>query len=356
MVAGSVCLTFSLSLYQTGLSVTAGLALLLLLHRFLVEERDESLLLLRLLVMGLCGTLVYFLLYKLLLFAGNLQAAGYGGADQFGLVNILKNLSKTLGQAYLDFYSYYIGHDIAANSYGVVGVTATLFIVGGAGIARQLWKRRDKIVVLQAILCIVLLPVAVNVTSVLLPGNTLLLRTAGGFLPIFPFLLAEAQAAWPDGTLHRICGGVALLLAVLIVRCYSVQVSADGMTMLAYKQQYISVMRQIEADVTASPEYQDAECLAVAGRLPSEKYPLNPVLQDKADPFAVSTVFWGMAFSDRVAWINGFYEELGWQPRFCDEARYTEIINSPEFGEMPCYPEQGAIQLLDGVLVVKVSS
>lgn len=199
-----------------------------------------------------------------------------------------------------------------------------------------------------------LLPLAVNITGVLLPGNTLLLRTAGGLLPILPFLLAQVQAAWPRRP-QRMCGGAALLLAVLALRGYALQVNTDAAAMQAYKNQYVTVMRQIAAEVTAMPERKTAESLAIIGRLPSDNYPLQPTLPAEADSFATDTVFWGMASGDRVAWINGFDEELGLQPNFCTEQQYVDIMNSPEFGAMACYPDSGSVQMLDGVLVVKVS-
>lgn len=353
VAAAAVCLVFSLSLYQTGLSVAAGLSLLVLLQKALTRECDTTLLR-RLLGMGIGGTAVYYFVYKLLLWTGGLRAAGYGGADQFGVGNILANLKHGVRQAYTDFFDYYLRHTVAANGFGGCAVAALLLLLGCAAILWQLWKLHDGKAAAWALACVVLLPLAVNITGVLLPGNTLLLRTAGGLLPILPFLLAQVQAAWPRCPQH-ICGGAALLLAVLALRGYALQVNTDAAAMQAYKNQHITVMRQIAAEVTAMPEYKTAESLAIIGRLPSDNYPLQPTLPAEADPFATDTVFWGMASSDRVAWINGFDEELGLQPNFCTEQQYVDIMNSPEFGAMPCYPDRGSVQMLDGVLVVKVS-
>lgn len=350
--AGALCLMLSLSLYQTGLAVAAALSLLVLAQRALESQREK--LLSRLLGMGLCGTAFYYAVYQLLLRVNGLQAAGYGGADTFGLSNILRNLGTAIGQTYLDFVRYYFGHTIAANGYGVRGVMLLFFLMGSVALTWRLWRLHSIKKAVQIAVCIALLPVAVNLMGVLLPGNTLLLRTAGGLLPILPFLLAQAEAAWADGPQQIACGGAALL-ALLIVRGYLLQVNTDAMTMLAYKQQYVTVMRQVEADVTARPEYKTAEGLAVVGKLPSDNFPLEPTLRDSADPFAKDTAFWGMGFSDRVVWINGFYEKLGWQPTFCDEAHYTDITNTPAFWQMPCYPEEGSVQMMDGILVVKIS-
>lgn len=279
VAVGTLCLMLSLSLYQPGLQLAAGLSLLVLLRQILHQRRDASLLR-RLLVMGVSGTVLYFAVYKLLL------------------------------------------------------------AVGG----------------LQAVVCAALLPLAVNLMGLLLPGNSLLLRTAGGMLPVLPFLLSVAQAAWPQGRRATVRRSAVWVLALLMVRGYALQINADALTMLAYKNQYVTVLRQIEAELTAMPEYRTADSIAVLGRLPSENCPLEPLLKDMADPFAQDTIFWGMAASDRAAWINGFYEELGWQPTFCDEARCIEIAASDTFGAMPCYPETGSVRVVDGVLVVKVSS
>ena len=221
---------------------------------------------------------------------------------------------------------------------------------------RLLWQQHSPAAAVQAVVCAALLPLAVNLMGLLLPGNSLLLRTAGGMLPVLPFLLSVAQAAWPQGRRAAVRRSAVWVLALLMVRGYALQINADALTMLAYKKQYVTVLRQIEAELTAMPEYRTADSIAVLGRLPSENCPLKPLLKDMADPFAQDTIFWGMAASDRAAWINGFYEELGWQPTFCDEARCIEIAASDTFGAMPCYPETGSVRVVDGVLVVKVSS
>ena len=349
--AAAGCLVLSLSLYQTGLSVAAGLSLLVLLQQNLTQQCSNRMLC-RLLAMGICGTAVYYLVYKLLLWTGGLQAASYGGADRFSVGNILANLKQGVGQAYTDFIDYYLCHTVAANGFGTCVVSALILLLGSAAILWQLWNLHNAKAAAGALVCLALLPLAVNLTGVLLPGNTLLLRTAGGLLPILPFMLAQAQAAWPQ---HIVCGGATLLLAVLAVRGYALQINTDAAAMQAYKNQHITVMRQIEAEVTALPEYKIADSLAVIGRLPSDNYPLQPILPEDADPFAMDTAFWGMPSSDRVVWINGSDEKLGWQPNFCTESQYVDIMNSSEFGAMPCYPEQGSVQMLDGVLVVKVS-
>lgn len=355
VAVGTLCLMLSLSLYQPGLQLAAGLSLLVLLRQILHQRRDASLLR-RLLVMGVSGTVLYFAVYKLLLAVGGLQAAGYGGADVFSLANILQNLRQGIPQAYLDFARYYGGHNIAANGFGGRVVAVLLFAVGGTAVLRLLWQQHSPAAAVQAVVCAALLPLAVNLMGLLLPGNSLLLRTAGGMLPVLPFLLSVVQAAWPQGRRAAVRRSAVWVLALLMVRGYALQINADALTMLAYKNQYVTVLRQIEAELTAMPEYRTADSIAVLGRLPSENCPLEPLLKDMADPFAQDTIFWGMAASDRAAWINGFYEELGWQPTFCDEARCIEIAASDTFGAMPCYPETGSVRVVDGVLVVKVSS
>lgn len=195
VAVGTLCLMLSLSLYQPGLQLAAGLSLLVLLRQILHQRRDASLLR-RLLVMGVSGTVLYFAVYKLLLAVGGLQAAGYGGADVFSLANILQNLRQGIPQAYLDFARYYGGHNIAANGFGVRVVAVLLFAVGGTAVLRLLWQQHSPAAAIQAVVCAALLPLAVNLMGLLLPGNSLLLRTAGGMLPVLPFLLSVAQAAW----------------------------------------------------------------------------------------------------------------------------------------------------------------
>ena len=118
-------------------------------------------------------------------------------------------------------------------------VAVLLFAVGGTAVLRLLWQQHSPAAAIQAVVCAALLPLAVNLMGLLLPGNSLLLRTAGGMLPVLPFLLSVAQAAWPQGRRATVRRSAVWVLALLMVRGYALQINADALTMLAYKNQYV---------------------------------------------------------------------------------------------------------------------
>ena len=46
---------------------------------------------------------------------------------------------------------------------------------------------------------------------------------------------------------------------------------------------------------------------------------------------------------------------LGFSPRFCGYEEIKELMENEEVKEMPCYPDDGAIRIIDGVVVVKLT-
>ena len=45
---------------------------------------------------------------------------------------------------------------------------------------------------------------------------------------------------------------------------------------------------------------------------------------------------------------------LGFAPRFCDYQELKALMENEEVEEMPSYPDDGSIKIVDGVIVVKI--
>ena len=72
----------------------------------------------------------------------------------------------------------------------------------------------------------------------------------------------------------------------------------------------------------------------------------------------------GFISSDNETWNNynglaqnyGFFDKyLGIKIKICTRDEYNKIVNSEEFKNMPIYPNNGSIKIINDIIVIKVS-
>ena len=137
------------------------------------------------------GSVLYYALTELSLFAMGISLSTYGGASSVDAGGILGSLTSSVPSAYAAFSDSFFSHGIIGNHFGWVyvadigmAITAAAFI----GLAVTAGAKRLGASVV-ALLCIVLIPFAANVILVIVPSYgypTLLML--GGFMASFLLL------------------------------------------------------------------------------------------------------------------------------------------------------------------------
>ena len=79
-------------------------------------------------------------------------------------------------------------------------------------------------------------------------------------------------------------------------------------------------------------------------------------LYHKANGYAkAGGPWWDGSELDNRAWYGLFHYRLGLELPMCDAIRYEQLARSIEVRAMPLYPAEGAIQEIDGVIVIRIS-
>lgn len=361
VAVGALCLTFSVALYQSGLGVAAVLCLLVLIFRLLLQpEQMQSVLHLlgRMLLMGVLGMAVYLLVLQVLLKVYGVTLADINGIDQVGVQSILQ-LPQGIVQAYRDFVEYFTGRSITQNYYATRPACAFLFLLAGIAGVRALWQGRShRAACVFVVVLLALVPAAANVTDIINPNTQILLRMAGA-MAVVPLFAVALAATLPETSLCNVnlAGVVVVLASAFLLRGYALQSNNDIQVQKCDKQQAVSLAGQIAADVLANENHQAGTPVAVLGR-PGDGVYEDPCPQyrEKANLYIQWGVFWLGTQDNMDTWARLFQEELGLQVNWCSYEAAEAVRESDAYAQMPLYPQQGSIAMLDGILVVKVSA
>lgn len=352
-IAGILCLLFSLSMYQASLGVTAGLCLMLLVLAVL-QQQPWLPLLRRFAVMGFFGSVGYYLVLKLVLKLYNTSLyAPYGG----GILTVLKNSPQGIANAYRDFVSYFVQtNTIAQNHYGqrlAYIMMAVLTIIALAG-----WfvRMKKKSAVLPAVIFLLLIPGAVNITDLISTNTNIQLRMAGALIIIIPFCLTVLEKEYENGKKRMgllIAGGLA---CVVLLRGYVVQINNDAIVMLAEKNKVINLANRICLQLEQNPDYLAGKEVCIVGEAQDGWYKDISPLYEKASFLAQEGIFLSDPVFNSDGWKSLCWEELGIRLNWCSDERILELCETEDFQSMPVYPQNGSIQTIDGVVVVKVAN
>lgn len=355
VVYGAVSLAVSLGFYQSSLGVTGSLCLFVLIRQLMQRKKlDKGIqeIFVRLLVMGAVGTLLYLLILKLALVVYGASLAGINGINQVG-PSLLPRLPHGILQAYKDFFAYFLSNQIAQNYYLIRAVNIVLILATGLRLLYALCRSRKSAGVWLAVcLSMALIPAAANITDIINPTTQIALRMAGGMslLPVFCFAVLSMESRF---SLQKV---TVFALALVLLRGNLLQSNNDIEVMRADKKQAITVGNQILLQLSAVDEYQQGAPVAIVG------CPINgtfgaPATQyrEKANVLIQWGLFWGDLENNRDAWRRLMEQEMGVAISWSSYEQEVAVCESEDFQEMPCFPQEGSIAVIDGVVVVRVS-
>lgn len=352
-----VCMVASLSIYQSYVSVTAGLLVLVLIRQLLEGEEAPAVLrrgIAYVLFLGLSLGL-YFGATQVILKLKHVQMVGY--ASNSIAFNLLK-LPDNVLLAYRSFFRFF--------SEGELGLMPTLLsrrlhillLVSAAVmlLLRLSGSRRSLLSWLLLFALILLLPLAVNCMYLFTTVDSIHTLVLYGFVNLYllVLILADGCLACPAGRkaaerLRRLSLNAAVLLSALILAVNIYIANEAYLTLhLRYENAY-GFYTALIADLKLSPEFTQGTRLAVIGTWD--------------DPSFYSQ---NLDFTNTLTGVTGFKPDsyskeaflryyLGFSIPFASEEEQVEIAASPEYAEMPVYPYYGSMKKFGDILVVKLS-
>lgn len=346
------CLVFSLSIYQSYISVAAGLLVLVLIHQLLKGTAPEKVLQRGIFyVVFLVAALgSYYLGTQVILKLTGTELNSYASSNlAFSLSSVLQGAIL----AYRNFFRFF--------TEGLEGLIPTDFsrllhwiLLAAISLLLLLEFFRKKPTSFASIgllvLLIMVLPLAVNCMYMITTPDSIHTLVLYGFVAVYllAVILADHFLSEPSRfsglVLNALTGAMAL---VIIVNIYVANQAALHLH-LRYENAsafYTSLI----ADIKMTPGFDEETRLAVIGEYQQPDY----YTEQFEWLHAITGVYGFVPDNYSKNYFLEYY--TGFPMEFASEAEIAAITASPEFEAMAVYPYYGSLQKIGNILVVKLS-
>lgn len=345
----------AMGIYQAYVPVTITLMVLLLIRQALDGESDAWQIIRRGLYFCaalILGVILYFIFLKLSLAAYGEALSDYQGVNNMGklsLGSLPGLLKRTLGDVVkLPLYDYCALANIPLLRYLYIllaGVAAVLI-----GYILLVKVKKVSLMVITGLLCCVL-PFAVNFVVIMCPDTLIYTLMVYPFvlLPCMPLILLECLPPMENLLMVKTIFSKAVgLLTAVMVFCYAYYANVNYTAMYFGNRQVENYWNSIVTQVRMTEGFDAEKEWAILGNID------DPQLHSA---WVDGVIYGGNRFTDdllnqysRLAWVSNY---LGIQIPAAGEERMAELQAMEAVREMPCWPTQGSIKVVEDTIVIK---
>lgn len=362
-IAAVVMIACSLGVYQAYFPDTVCILLMVVILKAAfggVKEKKEwkefFLMIARFLGGMAAGVAVYFLINKAVLAVTHIQLTSYQGGDTMGKITIAQLISA-LKSCYTSFFDLGFS-DVMGISYNrtVRRLIKVVWILFAAGIGAYLVLKKKEYLNKVIVLCgIVVFPVAMFLIYVMAPNSYCYTLMAYSVVFFFVFFLLWLDACFRNLKLHApvksITNWVSALLTAALVIVFVWYANGNYMALEYTKYHDFSYVQTLVTKIRSVEDYsQDKPVIVVGTQINDSTNGMGSLIGDtftvggKADTnLGYNSLLYLMSDYLGFSPYYGTYEEIqNWMQR--------EVVR-----EMPSYPADGSIQVIDDTIIVKLS-
>lgn len=358
-----------MGLYQAYLGCVGYMIIIWILKGILNEQnefRQTVFQIIRSACALVCGGIMYYAGLKAILLVTHTSMSSYKGAEGYSLLNVLTNLGSSILKTYEVFRLYFFGlsHRISLFMkmpvfYYVVMISVFLVVIASFITCLITRTKKDIKSFCAGFVLFLLIPLSVNMVLLVATDADTSLQMTVPMAMVMPVTICLVS-----NVLFKKDNGIKKALNILLHSLFTVVIAflLYGSVMQVQVDQ--EAMRCGIKSVTTIAdgmlsELQDEDCLNVDNTVcfvgvpaGNELYYLSKAC-DGANYYALFGS-WG-GWSDSASWQGVYHNLLGVNVNVADNGQYEYIKSLPEVEEMPCYPANGCIKELNGIIVVKVS-
>lgn len=308
------------------------------------------------------GMACYFICMKLSLLHWDVALGGYQGIENMGKLNP-EAIPQMLYDCYHSFF-WFPRTDIFYENPTVLvkGAILLMYLVAAVLSVYALIRLRRQIGKLALLLLsMAAFPVAVFFIYVMVPDGYIYPLMTYSVVFIYLFILVlldksmqtEASGLWYQRLTGQVMHWVVSLSAILIAVIYIWNANGNYLSLWYTQQHDIAYFQTMLTQIRSAEGYRDGLPFAIIGR--------NAEIKDSAH---TTGSLIGAEFNlpgKLESNINGYsrwhilIQYLGYNPTFLFDDKTSEIAKWEEVQAMPCYPADGSIQIINDVVVLKLS-
>ena len=359
-LCGVIALALAMGTYQAYVTVAISLSLLVVLRECLDPEADFKgtlLLGLRLASYLAAGAVLYYVILLVFLKVKDLELLSYLGMDAASSGYPFGQLPRLLLDTYKQVVAFFFvagsANGFASQWMVIWNVFAlALSICCAFGLGKDFWHHLWR--PLGSLAMLVLLPLGINFMQVLSPYSvpTPLMKYAFAAVYLAVLMLADRTDSLPFSAKRRSGAPptVAVWTAVLLLLCLNTNnllYTASAQAHRATESYATRLLSRIED----CPGYEPGMEIALIGAVPTDQIKSQIPSYAQVDHYSVPL--------DSVLPLNKhlyYYlnDWLNFPVEEPEEETMIAISHSQEFRDMPLYPAQVSVRVLDGRVVVKL--
>ena len=354
------CLALSMGIYQAFAPVTITLFVILLIKKAIKQEKSFK----QLVILGFyyclslaLGVGLYYLILQICLNVTNTKLGTYQEINNMGKISI-SELPQLIKKAYKGFlrlpvkdYCSLAQTKLIRLCYLVLGVFSVLFTVYLL-ISRVKNFLNSAFVVAMGII----LPLAFNFIVIMCPSSDIYTLMVFSFVlaPCFPVILLDCHSPitrkW-QVIFEKTSSKIVVLTLSILIFCYVYIANTNYMYLFYSNRQTENYMASIVTQVRMTEGFTSDKNWALIGTLDDPllkgSWSKVPKLQGNATTQRLLTA------GSKLSWMKTY---IGYNVPIATDEEIAEIKEDPRFAEMPCWPDNGSIAIIDDIVVIKFSN
>lgn len=356
MFLGAVFVGISMAFYQAYICLTSVLVVMCIIKMVLEKKNNKNVLQYIGLSIGtiILGGVIYLFITKALLYRADIQMASYKGASSINLVLMIKNLPYSLRQCYLQFVDYFFVRKADSNLEFIDVVLVGLLVVYLSSFVIQCIKlfKHNVISSFLFVIMIILLPVASCFVLLIAVGNSMTgLMSIGMVMCIVMLGIIVPNEGKIGFWLKRIW----LFFLILFTWFQLSAVMNDQLALKEGKTATITLTENIISQLYGEGYFDEYETVAFVGRPGNNNRFAQSTAYQMANGYAQFGCWSIDARNNRVSWNGIISNFLGVNLNLCGDLEYKELVLLEQVADMPEFPAEGSICVINDIIVVKVS-
>lgn len=349
-ILSSVLLGCAMGSYQSQIGIAVGLTIMCLIYKVLNKENDKLKFFVMSLISGILGLVIYIIGLEVFLKIYYLEL--YSRAATFSVSAVFTNFIPRFIYTYQVFFNTF--NQIILKRQIIFIIIFIVLIIELAVIMFRYIKNKEYMNTLFLIILVLLLPPSLNIIGIILPKEPISHMMLTPNYLIIPFTIGLTKYVL-NKTEVIICYALCLCVCCLTwTYVLSANATYDSyrLSCNVYKTQFSNAMnRVLELD-----EYQtNSTRIVVIGHQDDSKLREQIHTYKYAINLYDNLLYWGNPELDPRTTSIYIANEFGIDPGIMEYDEYKEIIKLQECLEMPCWPTEGSIKMINNCAVIKFS-
>lgn len=367
VILSTISITLMLGTYQANLGSTLQLVLLyFLMICYSNEELKEGLLFIaRSALSVILGCIAYKIIWELLLKHYGISAADYKSAGDISIKSIVTNLPKQAIFCYKTFIKYFTSNLNMKNNffqesslYVISYIVLSISLV--VAIGKKHLQNKDWIRLCVFLITYSVIPIAVGAVLLLTsPGTDLSLQMTMPYAIHCPCILAVLISCLSDSKdirLTKLSTMLAVGCSIFLLYGSFLMVSLDQHVMLSSRNNTYALMNRVIFDLESQNgalSTSETRYIFIGKPSDNQEYRKDETWQ-MANDYAQYGDF-ALVSNCNTQSYAGLFRDLGIYIPYCDANTWHTYETYESVQNMPTYPNEGYVQLIDGNYVVKIS-